>query len=691
MKDKKVLFIVLFSFFFTLIQLPAKSKVSKLPKQYQKWLKEEVAYIITPTERKVFLQLDTDRERDMFIEAFWKQRDPNPHTPENEFKEEHFRRIRYANEQLGRGTPSPGWRTDMGRIYIILGEPNAIERYENDTEMYPIIVWFYQGLAQYGLPSAFSVVFFKRHGAGDYIIYSPVVHGPNELLIHYQGDVNDYLEAYNKLYEINPNVAKVSLSLVEGDSNTTLRPSLSSDILISKQIPMAPTKKVNDAYADKLLKYKEFIDVDYSVNYIPNSSKVRVIRDNESGIFFVHYLIEPQKLSIEQYDDDFYSNLEINGSVVDSNDKTIYQFSKKVPIKLVRDQIDKIRNKLFSFQDMFPLLEGKYRINILVRNTVSKEFTSIEKEVIIPEIDSPKISELTLAHLAKKDPRYKNYDKSFLVGDVQLLPSPRNDFISGDTLYVFCQLYGLTPAQIEKGHLKFTLYKNDEPFHTVNKSIKDYPDTSNILESFSLENYAAAYYNVRVSLYADETRFLALSEESFYISPIKQLARPWVVSMSSSANSPEQLQILGNQYATIKNNKKALQCLEQAYNRNPVSAAIALDYCRILNRLNKYQKVLEVGTPFMERDDKHKFYALMGFASQALEQYEQAIKYFKDYLAYHGTNIRILNAIGSCYHKLGDIPEALVAWEKSLELFPNQPKLKEAVQTLKKSQGSKTP
>jgi tetratricopeptide (TPR) repeat protein len=148
---------------------------------------------------------------------------------------------------------------------------------------------------------------------------------------------------------------------------------------------------------------------------------------------------------------------------------------------------------------------------------------------------------------------------------------------------------------------------------------------------------------------------------------------------------------MGNQYVAVKNYQKALKYLEQAYNRNPVSAQISLDYCRILHRLKKYQKVIEVGTPFMERDDKNKFFALMGFASEGLGQYDQAIKYFKDYLAYHGTNLRILNSIGSCYHKLGNIPEALVAWEKSLELFPKQPKLKEAVQTLKTNQGKKIP
>lgn len=691
MTYKKILLII-FLGLLLIGQLPStleakKLKASKLPHKYRKWLLEEVVYIITPTEKNVFLQLQTDREREVFMKTFWAQRDPNPHTEENEFQIEHYKRMQYAEDHLGRGTPTAGWRTDMGRIYIILGEPNSIERYENMTQVYPIVVWFYQGLVKYGLPHAFSVVFFKQDGSGDYQLYSPVVHGPNKLLVHYTGDVNDYLDAYRKLYDVNPNIAKISLSLVEGEQNLNMRPSLSSDILIQKQIPTAPTRKVNDSYATKLLKYKEFIDIDYSVNFIPNSSMVRVIRDND-GFYFVHYLIEPKKLSLEQYDDDFFANLEVNGSILDQQDKIIYQFNKTVPIKLRKDQVDMVRGKLFSFQDMFPLIEGTYKVNVLIRNIVSKEFTSIEKTVTIPkaesENDTPRIGALTLAHTAKKDPTYRSFDKSFLIDDTQLLPSPRNDFVSGDTMYLYFQVHGLTDEQREKGHVVYTLYKNDKAFHTVKKNLSDYRDKTNIMESFSLEGYSAAYYNIRASLYAAGDRFLTLGEESFYITPINKLPRPWVVSLSTPAGSPENFSKLGIQYANNNNDKKALAYLQGAYNRNPLLPQVALDYARILNKLKMYEKLLIVGTPFMETDAKHKFYALMGIAAEGLEQYEKAVTYYKAYLSYYGTNLRILNSIGKCWLKLDNIDEALVALEKSLELFPNQDKLKSVVEALKK-------
>ena len=106
-----------------------KKNLRKLEKElatpYKKWLEEEVPYIITDEERSAFLQLQTNEEREQFIEAFWQRRDPTPDTVENEFKEEHYRRIAYANERFSSGIP--GWRTDRGRIYIMWGPPDEIE------------------------------------------------------------------------------------------------------------------------------------------------------------------------------------------------------------------------------------------------------------------------------------------------------------------------------------------------------------------------------------------------------------------------------------------------------------------------------------------------------------------------------------------------------------------------------------
>src|SRR5450432_707002 len=136
-----------------------KKREAKLRKEletpYKKWLNEDVGYIITDEERKAFKQLATDDERQNFIESFWFRRDPTPDTEENEFKEEHYRRIAYANERYASGIP--GWKTDRGRIYIVYGPPDEneshpsggsynrpIEEGGGETSTYPFEQWRYR-------------------------------------------------------------------------------------------------------------------------------------------------------------------------------------------------------------------------------------------------------------------------------------------------------------------------------------------------------------------------------------------------------------------------------------------------------------------------------------------------------------------------------------------------------------------
>src|SRR6185295_17409776 len=102
-----------------------RKKKDELKSVYKRWLDEDVTYIITDEERKAFKALKTDEERDQFIEQFWLRRDPDPDTPENEYKEEYYQRIQYANEKFASGIP--GWRTDRGRIYIMFGKPDELE------------------------------------------------------------------------------------------------------------------------------------------------------------------------------------------------------------------------------------------------------------------------------------------------------------------------------------------------------------------------------------------------------------------------------------------------------------------------------------------------------------------------------------------------------------------------------------
>ncbi len=127
----------------------------ELSKPYKKWLEEDVVWIITDEERAAFKQLSNDEERDNFIEAFWQRRDPTPDTEENEYKEEHYQRIAYANEHFAAGVP--GWKTDRGRMYIVFGKPDEIDSHPSggtyerpmeegggETSTFPFEDWRYR-------------------------------------------------------------------------------------------------------------------------------------------------------------------------------------------------------------------------------------------------------------------------------------------------------------------------------------------------------------------------------------------------------------------------------------------------------------------------------------------------------------------------------------------------------------------
>jgi GWxTD domain-containing protein len=159
---------------------PNKSKKKEEVKSvYKKWLEEEVVYIITDEERRAFKVLKTDEERDAFIEEFWRRRDPDPDTPENEYKDEYYERVQYANEHFASGVP--GWKTDRGRIYITFGKPDEIEShpaggpydrpsYEGggETETYPFEDWWYRYIE--GVGSDIEIEFVDPTGSGEYHI-----------------------------------------------------------------------------------------------------------------------------------------------------------------------------------------------------------------------------------------------------------------------------------------------------------------------------------------------------------------------------------------------------------------------------------------------------------------------------------------------------------------------------------------
>lgn len=683
MNRKFLAFLILFSLVPPLILAEEKSP-GELPERYRKWLEEEVGYIISPSERDVFLKLQTDRERELFIQAFWNHRDPTAGTPENEFKKEHYRRIDYANYSFGRGAPKPGWKTDRGQIYIILGEPSEIQRIIGETQVYNTEIWFYQGLTKYGLPSGFNLIFFQKDGVGEYVLYRPTSDGPQALMISYLGDPADYLSAFRALKKINPNLAQISLSLIPGESTQAGRPSLSSDILL-QNIFTVPQKEFEDMYAQKFLMYKDVVEVDYSANYIDNESIVRVIRD-PSGVYFVHYVVELMRFSVQNYQDKYSTHFKINGQISDLKGKTIYQYENPISIELTEDELKRITYRPVDFYDMFPLLSGDYKFSVILKNEVSKEFTTFEEEIAVPDEDSStRMSRLILSYRIRQIPPETNELIPFALGGDQIYSQPKKIFHPKDTLYVIFQILGITPDIEQGGRLKFEFFKGDEPFLESSRNLRDYQNRIDIKEEFPLQNFPSDYYRLKVTLW-DRNRQILSQTEDFEITAARNLPRPWVYSKPLlPINNPAYPYALGVQLFNKGKYEEARAQLETAYNNQPDSLRFALNLARVYFVLKKYAELKQILLPFSESTEvNYDVYFLLGKSHQFLGEFNQAASFYDKAISHFGININLLNSLGECHYQLGNSKEALAAWQKSLEISPNQPEIKKKVESIRK-------
>ncbi len=226
------------SLFFLFLCLPSSSYAQKrngLAPQYSKWLNEEVNYIITDEEKKGFLRLTTDADRDRFMEDFWTIRNPVPGAVPNTYKEEHYKRLAYVNDNFGRKSGTPGWRTDMGRSYILFGKPKTRAQFISYSQLYPCELWFYSNeTGNPSIPSYFSLLFFMPEDAGEFRFYRPFLDGPMTLVRGTQ--FNSNADVYNFLRPIGPDLALASISLVPGEvfDLQTYTPGMGSDMLLAR-------------------------------------------------------------------------------------------------------------------------------------------------------------------------------------------------------------------------------------------------------------------------------------------------------------------------------------------------------------------------------------------------------------------------------------------------------------------------
>ncbi|MBE3144098.1 MAG: GWxTD domain-containing protein [Planctomycetes bacterium] len=674
-----------FSLFYLLINLIAlpglDASDEQLSPQYRKWLDEDVVYIITPKERDVFLVLGSDRDRELFIQAFWNHRDQNKLTDRNEFKEEHERRVVYANSHFRAGSAVPGWKTDRGRIYIILGAPESIQTYEGASNLYPIISWFYQGMNRYNLPDAFYILFFKRWGVGDYKIYSPTIDGPESLLAHQSIMQSAYPSAYRELLSIDALLAKISLSPIPGESTLGETPSMSFDRLLM-DILGSPQKSVQDDYAPKFLKFAGNVEVEYSANYRTSDSSVFIFRD-ETGVAFVHYLFELDKLAFQRLEGKWFTRLIVNVSLTDDRGRTAYQFEKNVPLEMTDDQYAAIRDQSFQFQDAFPVIDGSFQLQILAKNEASKEFTSLEKNIRVSNGSTVSLAPMAFSFRVERS-LPKEQKGAFKIKDVQLYPASRNDFSNRDQLAVFTQISALPEEMQKEGSLKFSILSDDTIVREWTKKFSAYDSLDTVIEEIPLRDVPPEYYALKIAIVDAAGEEILTDKRPFIVTSATSIPRPWIsTSVLPPAGSAYYPHVLGLQFLNCGQPARAEALLEGVSAGNPAQLGYALDYSRTLLAQKKFDRISVVLAPFSDQPSPEA-QELLARGLHGQGDFSAALALYNEYLAKYGTNFIILNLIGDCYYRLGRFVEALQAWERSLAINAEQPEIRARAEQIKK-------
>ena len=366
----------------------ANDKSNKLPPHYKEWLDRDVAYLITRGEKSDFLKLKTDEEREKFIDYFWTIRNPDPSSPINTYKEEHYKRLAYADDHFSIGKRVPGWATERGRMYIVLGPPKQMSTYQTYDRVRPMQIWFYETVSP-ALPPFFYVVFYKQDSFGDYRTYSPYFDGPQELIT--ERGVNDISAIKMIQRDVGQEVARIALSLLPDEPVDTRHPirSLQSDIMMSVIHDLA-----NNPFNVQDLQRKAAL-MSVTSRLLVGGEVLGILaaplRDAQGDVK-VHYLLrlrKPEDFALGKGADGvYYFSVECRVQVFGPDDKLIFTQERSLKHTVKPEEVEQVKTKLFGYEGWLPLPPGKYHIKFQLTNWVTIVAHQGELNFVVPDIPS---------------------------------------------------------------------------------------------------------------------------------------------------------------------------------------------------------------------------------------------------------------------------------------------------------------
>jgi GWxTD domain-containing protein len=421
----------------------ARSREQELQnKALKKWLEEDVAYIISDEEKAAFKRLTTDEEREQFIEQFWLRRDPTPDTVENEFKEEHYERIAYANERYSSG--KPGWKTDRGRIYIIHGKPDSIESHPSGgsydrpfeegggtTTTYPFEVWNYRYIE--GMGNNINLEFVDKSMTGEYRLTID----PNEkdALLYVPGAGLTLDEQQSGTDKSN------RVSGIQDSSNPTsqfYRNNQFDRLDMYAKIFKPPEIKFKDLEA--------VVTENLSFNVLPFTMRMDFVRVTEETVLTpISIQIAYKDLAFKQEEGIHKCVAHVLGIITGVNGRRVQTFEDTFDKAIPTAGYQSILDYSAVYQKTVPLRPGLYKIDLVLKDMNSGNVGVVTKSFPVPRIADEKLatSSLIIADSIEPLPPRQIASGQFVLGGDKVRPRVNDEFKRDESLDYWLQVYSL--------------------------------------------------------------------------------------------------------------------------------------------------------------------------------------------------------------------------------------------------------
>src|SRR6516162_7039662 len=492
----------------------AKSLKRELSKEHRKWLDEDVRWIITDDERKAFMQLSNDEERDKFIESFWDRRNPNPDSEDNEFKDEHYRRIEYANEHFPAGIP--GWKTDRGRIYIVFGPPDEIESHPSggtyerpieegggETSTYPFEDWRYRYLE--GIGQEVIIEFVDTCMCGEYHMTidrsekDALLYTPNAGLTLYE-----QMGMASKASRFNGGLERLGA----GPFNSDMQSKEFDRLDIYAKLNRPPAVKFKDL--------EEVVSHKITLNLMPFDVRADFVKVTSDTVLTpITIQIKNRDITFQNKEGVQRGTVNIFGRVTTLSGRIAQTFEDTVQVDVPAELLPKTVDNSQVYWKALPLRPGHYRLDIVVKDVNGDRAGNWSKSLMVPDFGDDRLSN---SSLIVADQMYPVATKeigtgNFVIGTMKIRPRvPTADgkpvvFKRNQKLNFWVQVYNL--GVDEKTHKPSATIEYDVVNTGTNKAFVHTTESTeqmgNVGEQVTLQKTLSAA-NLQPGLYKIEIK-----------------------------------------------------------------------------------------------------------------------------------------------------------------------------------------